>query len=90
MPRTTPATFMQPQQPDAVLGAIVGTEPLPRTEITKKIWTHIKANGAQDATNRRQINATTPELRALFGVHSWVTMFDLPRIAAQHYTPAEG
>jgi len=90
MPRTPNAKFMQLQQPDAVLAAIVGDEPLSRPEITKRIWAYFKSVGAQDAKQRRQINAVTPELQALFGVHSWITMFDLPRIVGLHITPAEG
>ena len=90
MPRTTPATFMKPQQPDAVLGAIVGTEPLPRTEITKKIWAYIKQHGLQDAKDRRTINAATPEFFLLLGGVDSCSMFDLQRHLSNHYAPAEG
>ena len=90
MPRTTPKTFMQPQQPDAVLAAIVGSDPLPRTEITKKLWAFIKAKGLQDATERRRINANdNAEFRAFIGGADSATMFELPKFVNAHVTPVE-
>jgi chromatin remodeling complex protein RSC6 len=76
-------------QPDVALGAIVGTEPLQRTEITKKLWAYIKAHGLQDATNRRAINADDT-LRAIFpaGVEQ-VTMFELPKCVSAHLVKSE-
>jgi upstream activation factor subunit UAF30 len=83
------AAFMKPVQPDAVLGAIVGTQPLPRSEITKRLWEHIKAHGLQDATNRRQINAGAT-MRPLFDGKGSVTMFELPKCVSCHLITAEG
>jgi upstream activation factor subunit UAF30 len=77
------AAFMKPVQPDAVLGAIVGTEPLPRSEITKRLWHYITSYGLQDATNRRQINADDA-MRALFDGKDSVTMFELPKCVSRH------
>jgi upstream activation factor subunit UAF30 len=80
---------MKPVQPDAVLGAIVGTDPLPRSEITKRLWVHIKAHGLQDATNRRQINADKA-MRPLFDGKGSVTMFELPKCVSRHLIKSEG
>ena len=60
------AAFMKPLTPSAELAAIVGSTPLPRTEVTKKIWDYIKANNLQDSANRRNINADA-KLRPIFG-----------------------
>ena len=80
---TTGNAFKKPLQPDATLGAIVGTNPMPRTEITKKLWDYIKANGLQDKTNRRQINADAL-LLPLFNGQSSVGMFELPKLVGAH------
>lgn len=89
MPRTPNAKFLAPQQPDAVLAAIVGSDPLPRTEITKAIWKYIKKHDLQDGSDRRRINAGTPAFRALIDDADSCSMFELPRFFAQHITPAE-
>jgi upstream activation factor subunit UAF30 len=81
---------MRPQQPDAVLAAIVGPEPRPRTEITKRVWAYIKAHGLQDPTDRRVIFARTPEFRALLQGANACSMFQLPQFVFGHTTPAEG
>lgn len=81
--RTPSAAFMAPKQPDDILGAIVGSKPIPRTEITKKIWQYIKKNNLQDAKNRRAINADD-KLKALFGGKKQVTMFDLTKLVNNH------
>src|SRR3954468_21222121 len=60
------AAFMAPKQPDALLSAVVGSNPIPRTEITKKLWQYIKRNGLQDAKERRMINADD-KLKPVFG-----------------------
>jgi len=85
--RTPSAAFMAPQQPDAVLAAIVGAKPIPRTEITKKIWAYIKKNGLQDAKNRRAINADD-KLKALFGGKKQVSMFELTKLVNVHLKKA--
>ena len=64
--RTPNAAFMKPMQPDAALGAVVGSNPMPRTEITKKLWEYIKRNSLQDAKERRMINADD-KLKPVFG-----------------------
>ena len=75
--------FMAPVTPDATLAAVVGSTPLPRTEITKKIWAYIKRNGLQDSKNRRAINADD-KLRPVFGGRSQVTMFDMTKLVNRH------
>ena len=74
---------MKPMQPDAALGAVVGNNPIPRTEVTKKIWAYIKRNGLQDSKNRRAINADD-KLRPVFGGRSQVTMFDMTKLVNRH------
>src|SRR5205823_2133276 len=60
------AAFMKPMTPSAKLGAVIGTKPMPRTEVTKKLWAYIKKNGLQDKKNKRMIKADEP-LKAVFG-----------------------
>ena len=74
---------MKPMQPDAALAAVVGTNPIPRTEVTKKLWAYIKRNGLQDSKNRRAINADD-KLRPVFGGRSQVTMFDMTKLVNRH------
>ena len=70
-------------RPSAELAAIVGQEPLPRTEITKKLWDYIKAHGLQDAQDKRRINAD-PTLRPIFGGKPSISMFELAKLVSQH------
>jgi chromatin remodeling complex protein RSC6 len=77
------AAFMKPVQPDAVLGAVVGSSPMPRTELTKKIWAYIKKNGLQDKKNRRNINADD-KLKAVFGGKAQVNMFQMTALVSKH------
>jgi upstream activation factor subunit UAF30 len=81
--RTPSAAFMKPMQPSTSLAAVVGSSPLPRTEVTKKLWAYIKRNGLQDAKNRRAINADE-KLRPVFGGKSQVTMFDMTKLVNRH------
>jgi upstream activation factor subunit UAF30 len=74
--------FMKPVQPDADLAAVVGSAPIPRTEIIKKMWDYIKANGLQDKVNKRNINGDEKLLK-LFGKPQ-VTMFELAGIISKH------
>lgn len=74
--------FMKPMQPDADLAAIVGSEPLPRTEVIKKMWIYIKANGLQDKVNKRNVNADDKLLK-VFGKPQ-VTMFEMAGIISKH------
>ncbi len=72
----------QPVTPSSELAAIVGKEPLPRSEMTKRIWDYIKKNNLQDAQNRRNINADD-KLRPIFGKDQ-VTMFEMTKLVSQH------
>jgi chromatin remodeling complex protein RSC6 len=77
------AAFMAPLQPSAALGEVVGTKPIPRTEIIKKIWDYIKKNGLQDKKNRRMINGDA-KLKTVFGGKAQVSMFELAKIVSKH------
>jgi chromatin remodeling complex protein RSC6 len=77
------AAFMKAMTPSAVLAAVVGSAPLPRTEVTKKIWDYIKKNKLQDAVNRRQINADD-KLKAVFGGKGKVSMFEMTKLVSNH------
>lgn len=77
--------LMKPVTPDAILGAVVGTKPAPRGQITKKLWDYIKKNGLQDAKNKRQINADDA-LKAVFGGKKSVTMFEMTKLVSAHIT----
>lgn len=77
--------LMKPVTPDAILGAVVGTKPAPRGQITKKLWDYIKKNGLQDAKNKRQINADDA-LKAVFGGKKSVTMFEMTKLVSNHIT----
>ena len=82
-PRKPNAAFMKPLMPSATLAAVVGSNPLPRTEVVKKIWVYIKANNLQDKTNRRMINADA-KLRPVFGGKGQVSMFDMAKLLSAH------
>jgi upstream activation factor subunit UAF30 len=77
------AAFMAPVTPSATLAEVVGSKPLPRTELTKKLWAYIKKNGLQDQKNRRMINADA-NLRQVFGGKSQVSMFDMTKLVNKH------
>ena len=77
------AAFMRPVQPSDTLAPIVGSKPMPRTEVTKKLWAYIKKNGLQDAKNRRMINADA-NLKAVFGGKSSVNMFAMTKLVSKH------
>ncbi|MGE3959316.1 MAG: SWIB/MDM2 domain-containing protein [Vicinamibacterales bacterium] len=77
------AAFMRPVTPSETLAAVVGPKPVPRTEITKKLWAYIKKNGLQDKTNKRQINADAA-LKAVFGGKSSVDMFSMTKLVGKH------
>jgi upstream activation factor subunit UAF30 len=81
--RTPNAAFMAPKQPDEMLGAVVGNTPIPRTEITKKLWAYIKRNGLQDAKERRMINADD-KLKPVFGNKAKVSMFEMTKLVNKH------
>jgi chromatin remodeling complex protein RSC6 len=77
------SAFMAPVQPDEALGAVVGSEPLPRTEITKRIWDYIRKNGLQDKTDKRTINADD-KLRKVFNGKDSVSMFEMTKLVNAH------
>ena len=77
------AAFMRPVTPSATLAPIVGAKPMPRTEVTKKLWGYIKKNGLQDKKNRRQINADD-NLKAVFGGKASVNMFAMTKLVSKH------
>lgn len=81
--RKPSAAFMKPMQPDAALAAVVGDKPMPRTEITKKVWAYIKRRGLQDTKNRRMINADD-NLRAVFNGKRQVSMFEMTKLVNRH------
>ena len=81
--RTPNAAFMKPMTPSAQLGTVVGTAPLPRTEVTKKLWAYIKRKGLQDPKNRRQINADE-NLKPVFGGKAQVSMFEMTKLVNKH------
>ena len=74
---------MKPVQPDAVLAVVVGSKPLPRTELTKKLWVYIKKNALQDKKVRTQINADDA-LKAVFGGKAKVSMFEMTKLVSKH------
>lgn len=80
--REPSAAFMKPLTPSAELAAVVGTSPLPRTEVVKKLWDYIKAHQLQDAQNKRNINADD-KLAKVFGKKQ-VTMFEMAGLIGKH------
>ena len=74
---------MKPMQPSEALGEVVGTKPLPRTEVTKKLWAYIKKNKLQDAKNKRMIKADGT-LKAVFANKSTVNMFEMTKLVSKH------
>jgi upstream activation factor subunit UAF30 len=77
------AAFMKPVTPSEKLALVVGSKPIPRTEVTKKLWAYIKKNGLQDKTNRRMINADA-NLKAVFGGKTSVNMFAMTKLVSKH------
>ncbi len=74
---------MKPLQPSAALAEVVGSKPLPRTEVTKKLWVYIKKHKLQDSKNRRMINADA-SLKVVFGGKKQVSMFDMTKLVGKH------
>ena len=77
------AAFMKPMTPSSTLAAVVGSSPMPRTEVTSKLWGYIKKNNLQDKTNRRMINADD-KLKPVFGGKAQVSMFDMTKLVNKH------
>ena len=67
------------------LAAVIGANPLPRTEVTKKIWEYIKKSKLQDEANKRMINADD-KLKAVFGGKKQVSMFEMTKLVSNHLT----
>ncbi len=81
--RKPSAAFMKPLTPSATLAEVVGSKPLPRTEVVKKMWVYIKANKLQDKANKRMINADA-KLKPVFGGKGQVSMFDMAKHISKH------
>ena len=77
------AAFMKPLTPSKELAEVVGSKPLPRTEVVKKLWEYIKKNNLQDAKNRRNINADA-KLKPVFGGKKTVSMFEMTKLVSKH------
>jgi upstream activation factor subunit UAF30 len=77
------AAFMKPVKPNATLAEVVGDKPMPRTELTKKIWAYIKRHKLQDTKNKRMINADDA-LRGVFGGKRQVSMFEMTKLVSKN------
>ena len=77
------AAFMKPMQPSAALSEVVGSKPIPRTEVTKKLWAYIKKNKLQDQKNKRMIKADDA-LKTVFGGKGTVNMFEMTKLVNKH------
>jgi upstream activation factor subunit UAF30 len=77
------AAFMKPVAPDAALAAVVGSKPIPRTEVTKRLWAYIKKNKLQDANNKRMIKSDAA-LKPVFGGKASVNMFEMTKLVSKH------
>ena len=80
--RAPSAAFMKPMTPSPALAAVIGNKPMPRTEVTKKVWEYIKANNLQDSANKRNINADA-KLKEIFNKPQ-VTMFEMTKLISAH------
>jgi len=81
--RTPSAAFMKPVTPNEKLAKVIGDKPLPRTELTKKLWVYIKKNGLQDAKKKTLINADE-NLKAVFNGKKQVSMFEMTKLVSGH------
>ncbi|MBI5049637.1 MAG: SWIB/MDM2 domain-containing protein [Nitrospirae bacterium] len=81
--RTPNAAFMKPMKISEALSTVVGSKPIPRTEVTKKLWVYIKKNKLQDSVNKRMINADA-NLKAVFGGKGKVSMFEMTKLVSKH------
>ena len=77
------AAFMKPMNVSSTLAAVIGSNPMPRTEVTSKLWGYIKKNNLQDKTNRRMINADD-KLKEVFGGKKQVSMFEMTKLVSKH------
>ena len=81
--RKANAAFMAPVTPSATLAPVVGAKPIPRTEVTKRLWAYIKKNKLQDQKNKRMIKADAT-LKAVFGGKAVVNMFEMTKLVSKH------
>ena len=81
--RKANAAFMKPMTPSAELGEVIGSKPMPRTEVTKKLWAYIKKNGLQDKKNKRMIKADDA-LKPVFAGKATVNMFEMTKLVSKH------
>ena len=81
--RQASPAFMKAVTPSAALAEVVGATPIPRTEVTKRLWAYIKENGLQDPTNKRTINADA-KLKAVFDGKEKVDMFEMTKLVGKH------
>ena len=81
--RKASAAFMKPVTPSAALAEVVGSKPIPRTEVTKRLWAYIKKNKLQDPKNKRMIKADAA-LKPVFGGKSTVNMFEMTKLVSKH------
>ncbi len=81
--RKPSAAFMKPMTPSDLLAEVIGSKPLPRTQVTKKLWEYIKKYKLQDAKNRRMINADAA-LKPVFGGKKQVSMFEMTKLVSKH------
>ena len=77
------AAFMRPVTPSGTLAEVVGAKPMPRTEVTKKLWAYIKKNGLQDQKNKRMIKPDAA-LKVVFGGKATVNMFEMTKLVSEH------
>ncbi len=83
MPGKANSAFMKPMNISPELAAVVGAGPMPRSEVVKKLWVYIKANGLQDKVNKRNINADAALLK-VFGGKATVSMFEMTKLVSKH------
>ena len=81
--RKPSAAFMKAMKPSAVLGVVIGTKALPRTQVAKKLWAYIKRKKLQDRKNRRMINADAA-LKEVFRGKKQVSMFEMTKLVSKH------
>jgi chromatin remodeling complex protein RSC6 len=85
MAKEKKSKFMQPMQISEELAAVVGRGPIPRTEVTKKLWAYIKAHKCQDTKNKRNINPDE-KLAKVFGGKKTINMFEMTKLVSKHLT----
>ena len=82
-PRKPNPALLKPYTPSSALAEVVGSNPLPRSQVVKKLWAYIKAHGLQDSKNKRMINADD-KLKPIFNGHGQVSMFEMAKHLSKH------